>query len=124
MKTTTTKICNILLESTFIAYHVIHSFPLHQRITLCFILTAFCDRGYFYNTSDNECRPCPEGQYKSKRGIDTCWSVDRAITHFSHVGQLTGPSHTILKVDTLIKNESVQLKFKMVPWFQRKYQKY
>lgn len=43
----------------------------NQRITLCFILTAFCDRGYFYNTSDNGCRPCPEGQYKSKRGIDT-----------------------------------------------------
>jgi hypothetical protein len=43
----------------------------NQRITLCFILTVFCDRGYFYNTGDKTCRPCPEGQYKSNRGIDT-----------------------------------------------------
>ncbi|XP_071145778.1 phospholipid-transporting ATPase ABCA1-like isoform X2 [Mytilus edulis] len=42
--------------------------------TKCTVL--YCDRGYFYNAGDNTCKPCPEGDYKSDRGMakqcDSC----------------------------------------------------
>ncbi|CAC5414478.1 ABCA1 [Mytilus coruscus] len=36
--------------------------------TKCTVL--FCDRGYFYNAVDNTCKLCPEGEYKSERGME------------------------------------------------------
>ncbi|XP_076084448.1 phospholipid-transporting ATPase ABCA1-like isoform X2 [Mytilus galloprovincialis] len=35
--------------------------------TKCTVL--YCDRGYFYNSAENTCLPCPEGEYTSGRGL-------------------------------------------------------